>query len=106
MNRKTVRKQQQRPIFDVIDDRLIQGFLHHIRRQEHHDGGSFHRVIGFRDVKAIRLGQWPTRAALAKPDDDVKAGVLEVQRVGAALAAVAEYCNLLIAETGNIDITF
>ena len=51
---------------------------------------SFTASAGSATAQAVGLRLVPARAALAHADHDVEAGVMQVERMGAALAAVAE----------------
>ena len=103
---EAVRKEQQGAIVDVIYNSLVERFLHHVRRQEHDNRRAFDCLVGFLDGQAVGFCICPARAALAQSDNDVKAGVLEVKRVGAALATVTEDGNLLVRENRYVYICF
>jgi len=89
---EAVREQQCRAGLDVRLDRfLVQRRLHHVRRQYGDQIGALHGVGWLGHLEAIGLRLVPGRAVRAQADHDVEAGVAQVQRVRAALAAVAEH---------------
>ena len=49
-----------------------------------------HRVGHRRDAQSVGLGLRPALASLVQPDDDVDAGIAQIQGVGMTLAAVAD----------------
>ncbi len=88
---QAVREQQRAARAQLLSDRLHVdlGLLHVGREQRDEVGlGSGGGALG--DAQPVSLGLVPARPALARADHDVEAGVAQVQRVGAALAAVAD----------------
>ena len=60
-------------------------------RDEHHDHVSLARRFGnFGDLQPGLLGRRPGLRALVQADHDVEARIVRVQRVGVALAAIAD----------------
>ncbi len=89
---EAMREQQRGARLDVRLDRLpVQRRLHHVGGEHGDQVGAFHRLGRFGDLEAIGLGLVPGRAVRAQADHHVEAGVAQVQRVRAALAAVAEH---------------
>ena len=90
-----MREADRRAVGEVRRDRLGEHLRLHVIRQQHEDdlratdglGGGRHGQPGL-------LGPLPRRAVGAQPDDDVDAGVAQVQRVGVPLAAEAEHGDL------------
>ena len=69
---------------------VVDGLLGRVRHEDHHDVRGLDRV---RDVRHAQAGLFRQRTALrprGEPDDDVHARLMQVQRVGVALAAVAD----------------
>ena len=69
---------------------VVDGLLGRVRHEDHHD---VRGLDGVRDVRHAQAGLLRQRTALrarGEPDDDVHAGLVEVQRMGVALAAVAD----------------
>ena len=60
-----------------------------VRHQHHHDVGGLRGLGHFHHGQAGLLGFGPACAVLAQADDDLHAALLQVLRVGMALAAVA-----------------
>ena len=98
VDRKSMSKQQQSAIINIIDDRVVQGFLHHVWRQKHDDGSALGRFIWCLHRKPICLGFSPAGAGLAQPDNDIKAGILEIECMRTPLAAIAKNADLLITK--------
>ena len=62
------------------------------------------RVFDQRDLEPGGLGLGRAAGAAAKADDDVDAAVVEVQRLRAALVAVADDRDPLAGERRGIDV--
>ena len=69
-----------------------------VREQDHHDVAAAGGVGDVEDLEAGGLGIGAARRVRAEADDDVDAGVLQVERVGVALRAVAEDRDRLALE--------
>jgi hypothetical protein len=101
MHVQAVREQQAGAGFHVRRQHLVvQLLLHHVRRQHGDQVGVLH---GFgrrlhHEAIGLRLGFGGT--ARAQTDDDVEAGFAQVQRVRAALAAVADDRDALDGDAG------
>ena len=99
-------EQEEGALLDVIDNSLVHRFLHHVRRQEHDNGGTLDRIIRLHDGQSVGFGLGPAGASLAQSDDNVESRVLEVEGMRPALAAVAENRDLAVAENRRIYICF
>ncbi len=77
-------------LLDVADDFLVQIFLGQVGREERDQVGVLHRLGRLGDFQAVLLRLGEAGAGLAYADHDVITAVLQVQRMRAALAAVAE----------------
>ena len=75
-----------------------------IRQQDHDDIGFGDRFRHGLDLEALLLGVIHGLGGRAQADDDVNAGIAQVQRVGVALGAVTENGDLLAIEHGEIRI--
>ena len=86
---------------DLIGPHLALGLI----RGQNHDhvglGGSIGHGL---DVQALLLGELDRLGGRAEADDDVDAGVAQVQRVRVALRAVADDRDLLAVEHGKIAV--
>ena len=76
-------------------------------RQHHHDHVGFGGGIGIgHHLQSGGLGLGPTLAAVVEPDAHVHAAVLQVQRMGVALAAVTDDGDLLPFKKAQIRLIF
>jgi len=90
-----MREQQHRALFHVRREHVFVEFLlHHVRGQHGDQIGILHRLGGGFDGEAIGLCLDLGRTARAQPDDDIETGFTQIQRVRAALAAVADNSDL------------
>ena len=87
-----------------LDVLLIHRSLLLVVDEDHDHVGDLRGLGGGHDGQAGGLGLRPTLGALVQRDDDVAAGVPEVQRVCVALGAVADDGNLLAAEHVEIAV--
>ena len=69
---------------------VVDGLLLGVGDEDHDRVGGRDRLGHGRHPKSRLGGQGATLGRLLEPDDDVDAGVAQVQRVGVALAAVAD----------------
>ena len=83
---------------------LVKARLKLVVDQDHDDIGLLCGFGGGVDREALLFGALPGLTALVKADDDVKAGLLEVQRVGMALAAVADDGDFLSLKIGKVAV--
>jgi hypothetical protein len=68
---------------------VVQGLLRHVGHQHRHQLRALDGRLGLHDLQAVLLGLVPA-VALAHADHDVEAAVVQIERMRAALAAVAE----------------
>jgi len=88
---EAVGEQQAGAGLHVRADRLLVDLLlDHVRGQDRDQVGVLHRLGRRLDHEAVGLGLGLGRAARAQADDHVEAGVAQVQRMRAALAAIAD----------------
>ena len=89
-----------------LDVLLVHGGLVLVRQQDHHHVG-FGNGLGNRlDLKALLLGILHGLGGRTQADDDVDAGIAQVQRMGVALGTVTEDGHLLAIEHGQIGVLF
>ena len=86
---------------DLIGPHLALGL---IRGQDHDHVGLGGGIGHGLDVQALLLGELDRLGGRAEADDDVDAGVAQVQRVRVALRAVADDRDLLAVEHGKIAV--
>ena len=72
--------------------------------EDHDDVGLLHRLGGGEHAQALGLGLGPALRALGQADADVDARVAQGQRVGVALAAVAEDRDVLALDQGEVGV--
>ena len=89
------------PGFDIG---LIHFAGHLVRGQNHDDIGLFGRLGDLLDQKTGAFGLGPRAAARLEGDPHVHAAVTQVERVGVALAAVADNGDLLVLEQGQVGV--
>ena len=88
---EAVREEDGRAVGEVRRDLLRVHVRLHLVGQQHATSCAPRDGLGaVRDGEPGLLGACPRRAALAQPDHDLDARVVQVQRVRVALAAVAE----------------
>ena len=91
MHVEAVGKGERRAFFDIGFNFVAVGGGDGFVRQQHHDHiGLCHGIAGFGHFQAGVFRFFPACAAFAQADDDFHAAVVEVERVGVALAAVTE----------------
>ena len=105
VDRKAVSKHQHVARLEVgLDVCLVHSSLLFVVDQNH-DDVSFFRCLGSGEhLKALRLSLCPGLAALVEADDNIAAGFLEVQRMCVTLAAVADDCDGLALEQGQVAV--
>ena len=94
------------PFFEVRLDVLVELRLREIRSQERDEPDALDGFDGRLDGESVALRLRRRVAVWPDADDDVVAGVAQIHRMRAALAAVAEHRDLLAAERARIDIRF
>jgi hypothetical protein len=89
---EAMREQQRRAGFDVwLDSVLVDTRLGHVRREHGDQVRATHGVARFGHGKAVDIGTAPGRPAGTQSDHHVEAGILQVERMCAALATVAKH---------------
>jgi hypothetical protein len=102
-NIETVTEEQRRALLEVRGDGLgVDGALDLVRRQDHDNIGLLDGLGDRDDLQALCLGLVPGLAALGEADANVDSGVAQVQRVGVALAAIANNGDLAPLNHGEI----
>jgi hypothetical protein len=104
MDVEAMREQDRRAFADGADHFLVQILLRQIRRQERNQRGACNCIDGLGDFQPILLRLGPARARPADTDHDIEAAVLQVQCMGAALAAIAEHGDAGALEGLLVDI--
>src|SRR5256886_5809697 len=104
MDVEAVREQQRGTALEAFADALVEILLRQVRHQHGDHIRAGHGERGLRDLEAVLAGFLPARPALAHPDHDVAAAVLEVQRVSPPLAAVAENGDARPLESLPVDV--
>lgn len=91
MHVQAVREQQAGALLHVRrNDLFVELLLHHVRGQHRDQISGLYRFGRRNDGEAIGLGLGFGRATGAQANGDVEAGIAQVQRMRAALAAVAD----------------
>ncbi len=75
-----------------------------VGRQQHDDVGRRRRLDQRGGRDAVGLGLCRAGRTVAQADDDIDAAVLEVQRLGSALVAIADDRDALAVERRGIDV--
>src|SRR4029077_1867771 len=101
---EAVSEEESRPRLDSLADPLVELLLHGIRNEDRDEVRALHGPRGLGDLKSLAASLLPARAAAAYADDDIEAGVLQVERVCATLAAVAEDRNPCSLECLAVDV--
>ena len=101
VDREPVGEHEQVPGADPVPDLGLPGLgLRLVREQDHHDVAPARRLADVEDGQPLALGVGAARRA--GPQADHAAGVLEVQRVGVTLRAVAQDRDRLPLEVGEV----
>ena len=100
MDVESVREQQRRMRLDVRrDDVFVQFLLRHVRGQYRHQIGVFDRICRFSHGQAVGFGLDPARTVLAHADHHIQSGVMHVQGMRPALAAIADDGDFLVFQS-------
>jgi len=99
-----VGEQQRRSGLERLAYALVELLLCRIGNQQCHEVRPLHGLRGLRHLQSVPAGLLPARAAAANADDDVEAGVLQIERVRAPLAAEAQDRNARAFECLAVDI--
>ena len=73
-------------------------------QQDHHDVAGARGVGHVEDPHAVPLGIRAARRVRPQPDDDLDTRILQVQRVGVTLGAVAEHGHGLALEQPEVGV--
>ena len=87
-----------------LDGLLVELGLLLVVDEDHDDIGGLGGGGGGHDGEALALGPGPALAALIEAHDDLHAAVLQVQRVGVALGAVADDGHRLVCQLLEIAV--
>jgi len=91
VDRETVGEEEQVAGRDPVGDFRLPDFgLFLVRQQDHHDVAATGRLGDVEDLETGGFGLGTAGGIGAQADDDVDAGVPQVERMGVALRAVAE----------------
>jgi len=88
---EAVGKEQRCAFLEVGGYFLVERLLRNIGHQHGDEIRAAHRRLGRRHREALAARLVPALAALAQADDDVKAAVLQIERMRPALTAEAEH---------------
>jgi hypothetical protein len=88
----------------ALDRLLVDLALGLVGEEDHHDVAGLRGLVHRHDLEAVLLGARPALRALVEAHDHVLPRVLQVQRVGVALAAVADDGDLLPAEEAQVRV--
>ena len=105
VNVESVRKKNHGAVFQVRDHFVdVERGLRHVRG-EHHDYVRAFRGLGRADQRpAVLLGLLPGRTATAQADDGINFAVAQIERVRAALTAIAENRYALAFQCAGIRV--
>jgi len=98
-----MRKQQRGALGNRILDLGVQRLLRGVGHQHGDQRGVLHGIDRRQDGETVALGLVPA-VTLAYADHHIEAAVLQVQRMGATLAAIAQDGNARAAQGGFVDI--
>ena len=87
-----------------LDAVLIQGGLLLVIDEDHDDVGGLGGLGSGHDGHALGLGLGPALGAVVQAHDDVDAALLQIQRVGMALRAVADDGNGLAGQLLKVTV--
>ncbi len=106
MHVEAMREHQRRAVLHVVVQMIaVDVALQFVGGQHHHEVGPFGGLGDFHHLEACGLGLLGGGRALAQRDRDVlDAGILQVQRVGMALAAIADDADLLALDEVQVGV--
>ncbi len=106
MHVEAVREHQRRAVFHVLGKRLaIDVALQFVGREHHHDVGPFGGFRHFHDLEFLGLGLLDAGGGLAQSDRDLlDAAVAQIERVGVALAAIADNGDLFALDQVQVGV--
>ena len=99
MNGKPVGKEERFPLRKIWRNLFLVEFGH--GRVRHHEGDHIAAARGFGgviDLETLSLGLGARRAAGRKPDNDLDAAVMQIERMGVPLTAVTDDSDSLSRE--------
>ena len=107
MHVEAVGEHQRRAVLHVgVQMVAIDVALQFVGRQHHHHVGPLGGLGHFHDLELLALGLLDARRGLAQRDRDVlDAAVAQIERVGMALAAIADDGDLLALDQVQVGIT-
>ncbi len=89
-----------------LDFGLVHGCLVLIGQQDHHDIGLSGGIGDGLDFQTLLLGVLHGLGGRTQADDDIHAGITQVQGMGVALGTVTDNGDLLAFEHGEIGVLF
>ena len=102
---EAVAEEQARALLEVRLDVLgVDAALHLVGREDDDEVGLLHGVGHGEDGQALGLGLGAALAALGEADAHVDTGVAQVERVGVALAAVADDGHLASLDDAEVGV--
>ena len=106
MHVEAVREHQRRAVLHVgVQVIAVDVGLQFVRRQHHHHVGPFGGVGDFHHLELFALGLLDALRALAQRHRDVlDAGIAQVERMGMALAAIADDDDLLALDQVQVGV--
>ena len=105
MNRETVREHQRLALGQIwLDVLLVALRLLGVGQRDHDDVGLPHGFCGGDNLKTLFLRDGNGFAAFVKSDDDRKAAVFEVERVGVTLRAEAEDRQRFVLQHAEVGV--
>jgi hypothetical protein len=103
-HRQAVAEAQRRAMPEMRFDLPVKRAVDLVGGEHHHDVGGFDRFLDQIDSKGRRLGLDGASRSSAQADDDIDPAVVEVQRLGAALIAIADNRHSLACERCGIHV--
>ena len=106
MHVEAVREHQRRAVLHVgVQMIVVDVALQFVGREHHHHVGPFGGVGHLHDLELLALGLLDALRVLAQRDRDVlDAGIAQIERVGMALAAIADDGDLLALDQVQVGV--
>src|SRR5690606_32538146 len=105
MNGEAVREDEGLALGEVgLDVLLVNVGLLHVGQTDEDDVGLANGLGGGDDGEAVLLGDGGGLGTFVEADDDLDAGVLQVEGVRVALGAVAEHCDGFVFEEAEVGV--
>ena len=89
-----------------LDVLVIDLALDRIGQQDHDDIGFGGGVTVAQDAQPFGFGLGAALASFVQTDAHIDAAVAQIQRMGMALAAIADDCNLLARQQAKVGLVF